>query len=162
MTTELGFEFISEIKRSTARASHNELAFSATFLHGKCFFERGKVWRYWKALRITKNGHLSEKADKLTLNFLAMCLLHFGSESKWFWLAWDSLHCASRLFSKLIETACWWCWADWTHHLLHAAQAWNFSQHFDLNNFYRSIINVKPVRATKIPSRVSRPSCVRL
>ena len=31
MTTELGFEFISEIKRSTARASHNELAFSATF-----------------------------------------------------------------------------------------------------------------------------------
>ena len=53
---KLVFEFISKIKWSTARASHNELAFCATFCM-EDVFESGKMWRYWKALRIAKNDH---------------------------------------------------------------------------------------------------------
>ena len=136
MVIELGFWVYFGNREEHGKSKSQWISFLCYFLHGKCFLN-GKVWRYWKALRIAKKWSfwLSEKSNKLTLNFFAVCLLYFGSESKWFWLAWDSLKCTSRLLSKLIETACWRCWTDWTHHLLHAAQTWNFSQHFNLNNF---------------------------
>ena len=129
-----------ENKVEHGKSKSQWISFLCYFLHGRRF------WK-WKNVALLKGTSycqkwpfwLSKKSDKLSLNFLAVCLLNFGGESKWFWLAWNSLNCTSRLFSKLVETACWWCWTDWTHHLLHAAQTWNFSQHFNLNKFLKPL-----------------------
>ena len=51
-------EFILEVTRSTARASHNELAFCATLLHGKGFWKMGNYGVALKGTENCQNDHL--------------------------------------------------------------------------------------------------------
>ena len=58
MVIELGFWVYFGNREEHGKSKSQWISFLCYCLHGKCFFfENGKEWHYWKALRIAKNDH---------------------------------------------------------------------------------------------------------